>query len=347
MDSETTPLVSILVPARNEEKTIVRCVESILAQTYPNTEVLVIDDHSTDQTPQLLKQLQQRSSHFTILSGRPLPTGWKGKPNVLDQASAVAKGEWLLFVDADVELAPEALSSAMVAACELKADLFSLWPHQTTVTFWERTIQPAVVLMNVTLNSLMRLFSKPFPAALSVWGSFILTRSDAYRTVGGHAAVAGQIAEDHYLFTEFQKQAFRTFMFDGSHMLKVRMYDSLRAVWEGWSKNLFPGLHRSYLLTIAAVIAIMTVLISPYLLWLYWLWQSVIGQQVHVMFLLMSLALIMLAISGWLIQSHFSAAPWLAANPLGALIYAGTFLNSMVRHSFNFSVSWKGRRYQD
>ena len=124
------PLISICIPARNEESNIRRCVESALAQDYPNLEVIVLDDRSTDSTLTQLKEIASRDSRLLPISGSDLPEGWAGKPYALFQASAVARGEWLCFVDADTFLAPQAISSCHAKAFETKADLFTTMNEQ-------------------------------------------------------------------------------------------------------------------------------------------------------------------------------------------------------------------------
>src|ERR1044071_7930744 len=110
------PLISVCVPARNEERNIRACVESILAQDYPNFEVIVLDDRSTDRTGEILSDLTSQENNLTIIHGTDLPKGWAGKPHALFQAAAIAGGEWLCFVDADTFLSPSTLS-----ACYAKA----------------------------------------------------------------------------------------------------------------------------------------------------------------------------------------------------------------------------------
>ena len=134
------PLVSVCIPARNEETNIRRCVEAVLHQDYPNFEVIVLDDRSTDATPSLLKEIASRDSRLVPVSGSDLPEGWAGKPHALYQAASVARGQWLCFVDADTFLEPNALSSVFAKTMETKADLFTVITNQILITFWERTI---------------------------------------------------------------------------------------------------------------------------------------------------------------------------------------------------------------
>ena len=138
------PLISVCIPARNEEHNLRACVEAILAQTYPNFELIVLDDRSTDATPVILEELS-KDKRMHGLAGASLPAGWAGKPYALHQACAAAQGEWLCFVDADTFLAPEALAACYAKAIETNADLFTVMTFQITGTFWERAVLPLVM----------------------------------------------------------------------------------------------------------------------------------------------------------------------------------------------------------
>ncbi len=129
--------ISVIVPARNEARNIRRCVECLLAQTYPNFELIVLDDRSTDATPAILGEIARQDARLTVLTGSDLPPGWSGKPHALSQAAAQAHGEWLCFVDADTFVEPPALASACAAAQEHSADLFTLMTEQELGSFGE------------------------------------------------------------------------------------------------------------------------------------------------------------------------------------------------------------------
>jgi len=138
------PLLSVIVPARNEAANIRRCVEALLTQTYPHYELIVLDDRSTDATPDLLDDLAGRDARLRRLHGDDLPDGWAGKPHALAQAAAQARGDWLCFVDADTFAAPEALASVFVCAQQQYADLFTIMTEQELGSFWEKVILPLV-----------------------------------------------------------------------------------------------------------------------------------------------------------------------------------------------------------
>ena len=344
--SQKQDLVSIIVPARNEEKNIKKCVSSLLEQSYKNFEVVVIDDGSTDKTAEIIEKLAAKETRLKPIKGRSLPEGWKGKPNAIDHSLDFANGDWLLFVDADVHLHPDALSAACTTAQEYEASFVTAWPFQETVSFWERAVQPTIVAMNIALSTLQRTYDLDFPEALSAWGPFILVKRSDYVAVGGHAKISTEIAEDYMLYRNFRKAGYRAVMLQGNELIFVRMYDSLASLWEGWSKNLFPGLLRNYGLVVMAVTGIFFFTISPYVLWFYWMLVALFTGQI--LGLLLSTALVlMLAFSSYKMRRHFGLKnPFWAVNPLGGLIYMGTLINSTFAHTFGYGVSWKGRVYK-
>ena len=177
--SFNAPLISVCVPARNEEYNLRNCVEAILAQTYPNFELIVLDDRSTDATPAILKELSRDRRLYT-LNGSSLPAGWAGKPYALHQASVIAQGDWLCFVDADTFLAPEALASCYAKAMETKADLFTVLTFQITGTFWERVVLP-LVMTALSVGFSPRKVNDPARSDAIANGQFIMIKRTVYR----------------------------------------------------------------------------------------------------------------------------------------------------------------------
>src|SRR5262245_32106385 len=139
------PLISVCVPARNEERNIRACVEAILGQEYPNFEVIVLEDRSTDKTDQILHDLASQTDKLKVIHGADLPKGWAGKPHALFQASAAAGGEWLCFVDSDTFLSPATLSACFTKAIETRADMFTIMTFQVMSSFWEKVVMPIVM----------------------------------------------------------------------------------------------------------------------------------------------------------------------------------------------------------
>ena len=183
-----TPLISILVPARNEARNIQRCVECLLAQTWPYFELIVLDDRSTDSTPEILQLVSEQDGRLKILHGAELPPGWAGKPYALYQAAQAAHGEWLCFVDADTFAGPQALASVLAKAQETRADLFTIMTGQEVETFWERVVLP-LVFTALSVGFSPRKVNDPRRKDAIANGQFIFIKRSVYQAVGGHAAL--------------------------------------------------------------------------------------------------------------------------------------------------------------
>jgi chlorobactene glucosyltransferase len=245
--------VSILVPARNEERAIGDCVSSLLAQDYPDFELLLLDDGSTDRTAAIVAELMGGSAGHRLLSGAPLPEGWTGKNWACHQLSQAAAGEWLLFTDADTIHSPAALSAAVSMATQARADLFSAWPRLVTVTLGEKMVIPVlhvIALAWFPIALLQFLQTRPRLAArlprrvLRAWGGangqFVLFRREAYERIGGHSAIRYHIVEDVALGREVASripEGMRLLNCDGSGLVDCRMYHTLREVCDGFTKN--------------------------------------------------------------------------------------------------------------
>lgn len=262
------PLVSILVPARNEERCIGPCAASLACQRYPNFEVLVMDDHSEDQTVSVLRGVGfNDEGPFRILSSKPLPEGWTGKAWACQQLAAEAKGEYLLFVDADTEHHPTMLASALSLSRETDAALLSAWPFLKMGSWSEKLVLPIIHLSLVFypfafwewLQDNPHLAKKRSPSAWrglgAANGQFLLFKRSVYEQIGGHACVKQHMVEDVALGREIASRVgdgLRLVNCDGSQICSVRMYSSLKEVWEGFTKNaraVFEGRLSAYLFT--------------------------------------------------------------------------------------------------
>lgn len=236
------PLVSVLIPARNEERCIVRCLESVLHQTYPHYEVIVVDDGSTDATPALLACAAHRHPRLRVLRNETLPVGWTGKNYACWRAVAAAQGEWLLFLDADTAASPHLLASIMVAARQQQVDLLSLFPLLEMETFWEQLFLPAFRAMIYAAFPLERVNAPDaLPHEVVANGQCLLVRRDWYAAIGGHAAVRNAVLEDVSLGQRLRASGGSVGAAPGLHLIRVRMYTSRQEVLEGLTKNAFAG----------------------------------------------------------------------------------------------------------
>jgi glycosyltransferase involved in cell wall biosynthesis len=231
-------LVSAIIPARNEEASITRAVESVAAQPGIG-EVIVVDDQSTDRTAEILAQLAARLPKLRIVSTRQLPRGWVGKNHAASLGAAAATGDWLLFTDADTFHLPGATRRALADAVDHDAVLVSYSPEQELGTFWERALIPFVYCRLAARFSFARVNDPRHPDAAAN-GQFLLVLRDAYESVGGHAAVANEIIEDVALAKLVKRHGYRIYFTAPIGIVRTRMYQSFSAMWQGWTKNLYP-----------------------------------------------------------------------------------------------------------
>ena len=233
------PLISVIIPARNEARNIERCVRSVLAATYPQIEIIVVDDRSTDGTDDLVERLGGR---VRLVRGAELPAGWFGKQWALVQGYRVARGELLLFADADTKHEPELIARAVTARAAERVDLFSVIPRQETVTFWERLIQPHVfVALGARVGDLRRLNRTRTEWNAIANGQFLLVTRTSYEAVGTHEAVKHSVADDLMLAQTYVRHNKDIFLAHAVEYMQTRMYGSLPEILEGWTKNLALG----------------------------------------------------------------------------------------------------------
>lgn len=236
-----TPRVSVLVPARNETTVIGASVRSLLSQTYPTLELLVLDDQSQDGTAEVVRQAGQGDSRLQLLEGQPLPKGWLGKNWACHQLGQQARGEILIFTDADVQWQPTTIEQIVVEMATTKADLLSLFPTQKTVTWAERLTVPLIAM--ATLGYLpwtMVHFSK-MPAFSAANGQCMAFRWTAYNQIGGHFAVRNNVLEDVTLARLVKKTGLTLRLADGNHLLHCQMYTNWQQVRHGFAKNILAG----------------------------------------------------------------------------------------------------------
>ena len=233
--------VSILIPARNEEPNIARAIEGALAQSTAPREILVYDDHSTDRTADIVGAFAARNDRVRRVAPQALPECWCGKPFACARLAAEARGEWLLFLDADTSLRPGALRRIVSEAARRDLTLLSCWPGLHLRGVSEKVFMPMLNHVVFTL----------FPAPLSVTmnlpslglahGACMLLRREEYLRTGGHAMVRGELFEDTALARAWRAAGLRGLCLDGQDTVRVRMYDSFDAMWSGFQKNVYPA----------------------------------------------------------------------------------------------------------
>jgi len=231
-------MVSAIIPARNEEASIARVVESVAAQPEVG-EVIVVNDQSTDRTAEVLQDLAARMPKLRVLATRNLPKGWVGKNYAASIGAAAATGDWLLFTDADTYHSLGSTRRALTDTVDHNAVLVSYSPEQEMDSFWERALIPFVYCRLAARFSFTRVNDPNRPDAAAN-GQFLLVLRDAYESVGGHASVSGEILEDVALARRIKQSGFGLHFTAPIGIVRTRMYRSFGAMWQGWTKNLFP-----------------------------------------------------------------------------------------------------------
>lgn len=365
---DDAPLVSVVVPARNEERNIERCLASIVASTWPALEVIVVDDHSTDATGTIARRIAQQASqasaagvlvnpsrpmapvHRTVkvLAAPALPPGWFGKQWACQTGAQAARGSIILFTDADTTHGPEVLARAVAALRDRGSWLLTILGDQELGTFWEKVVQPTVfTLLHGRFGGLETISRAKRPMNKIANGQFLLFPRDAYERVGGHAAVRDHVAEDLRLAQRV------TELGGGMHALlarghfSTRMYTSLGEIRRGWGKNLYAGGRDSFpggalmglvfrlLMPVSPLVPLLPIVV-PLLGWL-----GVLGPGT----LVFGAITLPVNLVFWMGIYRFAGLHplWGLTYPLGSLVFSLICLEAAWK---GLSVSWKGRTYE-
>src|ERR1700687_2285819 len=334
--------VRAVIPARNEQDTIAAAVES-LARQPEIAEIIVVNDHSTDGTAAVLSRLAAHIRHLRCLEAKPLPDGWVGKNFALSVGAAGATGDWLLFTDADVVHLPNSVSRGLSAAADTGATLVSYSPQQELRTWWERALIP-FVFCRLAQTFSYAVVNDPGSGVAAANGQYLLIRRDAYQAIGGHTSVPGEVLEDVALARLAKRAGYRLYFAPGPGIAKVRMYSSFSAMWQGWTKNLYPlmigpGKHRWT--ELASVVPWIPLLLLAMSLIPFRAFRT--ERPVLVLAGLMLLAGRHVIYAGMLRRNHFPLSCILYYG-LGVILYAAALLASARRYAQG-TITWKGREY--
>lgn len=229
--------ISAIVPARNEEAVIAACIESLASQPEI-AEIIAVNDQSSDRTLEILQELAWRIPRLCVVDATVPPAGWVGKNHACWIGAQQAKGEWLLFTDADAVTSEGAAGKALALAAEHQAALVSFSPEQVLKTWYEKALIPFVYVRLAQKFSFDQV-NDPKSADAAANGQFLMVRRDTYQTAGGHAAVHGEVLEDVAIARRVKGNGGRIWFGYSDGAVRVRMYRSFTAMWEGWKKNLF------------------------------------------------------------------------------------------------------------
>jgi chlorobactene glucosyltransferase len=258
------PLVSVLIPARNEENNIKKCLDSFLNQSYKNYEILVLDDNSTDKTYEIVKNLaKQHPDKIKLYSGKPLPPDWRGKSFAMQQLLDYANGEYYLFTDADTIHTEDSISLMMSNMAFHDADLVSGYIGQKTKTFGEKITIPLIYLLTGLVIPLWMNNRCKLSIFASAIGQYIGVKASAFKSIGGYEKIKSYTTEDIYLAREMKKAGFKTIFIDAKSAATCRMYTNYDQSVRGISKNIFDFLGKNSIVMFLIVIAIFFFLVIP------------------------------------------------------------------------------------
>jgi len=353
VEIEDKPLVSICIPARNEELSINTCVRSALNQTYAAIEVLVLDDESSDKTPEILQGIKADvSDSLQIIKGVEKPDSWLGKNWACYQLSKQSKGDIIVFIDADVQLEPHSIDALVTRMSQDKSiGLLSIWPEQIVITFWEQVLVPMVYYTLLGFlylrytekpprwipTSLRKHFAPLFAAAC---GQFMAFRRDVYLEIGGHERVKNKVVEDIELARSCIKQQHKVVNISGKDAVYCRMYRNYSEIKQGFRKNFFAGFGDSYILFILSGLMHFVTFILPVFLLFYYIhhefWYGALLAYCLLVIPIFHRYLLLMHFN-WNIRFSFS-------HILGVFWFHYLALIVLSDKLFNRKANWKGRK---
>jgi chlorobactene glucosyltransferase len=341
-----SPSISVLVPARNEERDIEKCIRSLIAQDYPNLEIIVLDDNSTDNTAGILKKISRGSSRVRVLEGKPLPPGWVGKNYACFQLEKEAGGEYILFTDADTIHETCSVSSAYLCLKENGLDALSVFPYQVTRSFMEKMViryMTLGILLLIPLRLLRKTRLRLFSSAL---GSLMLYKREAYRAVGGHTSISGLCLEDINMSILLKKMGYDFMIFDGTHTYRTRMYEDLASIIRGVKRFVLTSFKFNAFLGSLCMLFLSMLLLFPFLL----LPVSAAAGTAQIFYwpnlaLNISQVLIIIIIRTAYCLRFNGTLSEILLHPLsiGVLLYLSIYIN--ITPGKGQSFDWKGRKY--
>jgi chlorobactene glucosyltransferase len=304
--SGSQPRVSIVLPARNEAVHIAACVRSIRASTWPDLELIVVDDHSTDGTGALARDAAHGDARVRVIDAPDLPPGWFGKQWACQSGAAHATGSLLLFTDADTRHAPDLVTRMVRMREQRGAELLSVAGHQAMGTIWERAVQPSVFTLILTryggADAMERATN---PRDVVANGQCFMLSRTVYDALGGHEPIRGYVVEDVMMAQAVNRSGGRVSLALGIGQLSTRMYDGLSSLRKGWGKNMYAGGRHA-------------------------MWWGALGQRLYPLFLLafpvgVLAPFVALAISGWSAATGGAPSGWLLWSAVTSLAVLASF----------------------
>ena len=339
---KSPPLISVLIPARNEKKNIKRILVSMAKQDYPNLEILILDDNSTDSTSQIVQEFAQKDSRIKLIQGAPLPKGWKGKCFACHQLSKIAKGKYFVFTDADTLHFPNSISGSFAALLRNKLDAVSVYPRQIAVTFHERMTVSFINFAILAFMPLILVKMTKSPFFSTGIGQFFLFKRQVYEKIGGFEAVKEEILEDIHISKQVKRYGFKIMVFDGSSSIFCRMFTNLAEVIKGFSRFIYAAFGNILTMSIA-IFFISLIFLFPFVLLplgiFIFNWSGlVVTLNIIQIFIILAIKIVLaLKFKSRILDVIFT--------PISVACIVLIAINSYIQSKFGRGVNWKGRTY--
>ena len=338
------PRVSVLVPARNEATTITPCITSLLKQNYPDIEVIVLNDASTDDTGIQLDALAKSYPCLKVIHASDhLPSGWNGKSYACHRLSEQATGEWLLFTDADTEHTAQSVAQGIAQAIALDAHMLSAFPFQQTLT-WSEQISVSFIVDFLPLLGLdLRALSSNEGVQAAANGQYLLVRASTYRKAGGHAAIYSELLDDFALARHFRANGYKIALVDGKELLQCRMYHNARELWQGFSRSLMHGLSgsstakRAFWWMPLFAWGYASLFVNPF-------YRLLLGEQRWLSLLEIAWLVTLRGIANWYLKRSLLEV---LTTPFAAWSVMALEIGAIYRRWQGQTLAWKGRTYVD
>jgi chlorobactene glucosyltransferase len=332
-----------MIPARNEAENIKICITSLIKQDYPNMEILVLDDNSTDNTYRVIKKISEKDDRVKIFTGKPLKEGWIGKSYACHQLAKHAKGKYFLFTDADTLHFKNAVSSAIGCLLKNRLDALSAIPKQIMVSIHERLVVTWVHFGILSLLPLIMVKKSKYPLFCTANGQCMLFKREVYKKIGGHRSIKTKILEDIHISKQVKKHGYKFMIFDGSKNIYCRMYRDFRGLVKGFSKFMFAAFDFKVFNITVAILFISVIFLFPFILLplgtLLFDWPDLIINLIiiQIMIVLTMRIILSIRLKNRVLDTFF--------HPVSMVYIILLCINSVLQSKFGEGAYWKDRSY--
>ena len=331
--------VSVLIPARDEESNIRGAASRVLSNQARNLELIVIDDHSSDKTAEIVEEVTREDPRVRLLSAPTLPEDWGGKPHSCFAGAAQAAGDYLLFVDADVALEPDAIERLVGFMDTTRADLASGIPRQVTRSLAEKLVVPLIHFVLLGFLPMMGMRWTRRPAFSAGCGQLFISRRDAYERTGGHRTIKASRHDGLELPRAFRRQGLKTELLDATDLASCRMYNDSREVWNGFAKNATEGMASPAAIVPWTLLLVGGQVLPPVLLLVAWLTHAG-SPALELAAAGTVMGYVTRFVLAWRFEQSFLGA---LLHPAGVLILVAIQWFALTRESLGRPLAWKGR----